>query len=113
MSYAPSHFPALVKIITMTYRQTFHRLTEANLSHHDESHGKSQMAADEEKQTMKRFREEDDPYRRFLHTGDSPHSKGTSRKANKVRFPSRVVTSSLTELNKTRRTKLERGEALS
>ncbi len=59
----------------MTYRQTFHRLTEANLSRHDESHGKSQTAADKEKHTMKCFREEDDPYRRFLNTGDSPHQQ--------------------------------------
>ena len=76
MSYAPSYFPPLFKIITITYRQTFHCLTEANLSRHHESLGKSQTAADEEKHTMKCFREEDDPYRRFLNTGDSPHQQG-------------------------------------
>ena len=87
MSYAPLYFPALFKIITMTYRQTFHRLTEANLSRHDESHGKSQMAADEEKQTMKRFREEDDPYRRFLHTGDSPHQQRDKQESKQGKIP--------------------------
>ena len=75
MSYAPSYLPALFKMITMTYRQPFHRLTEANLSRHNESHSKSQTTADEDKQTMKRFREEEDPYRRFLLTGDSPHQQ--------------------------------------
>ncbi|KAK0513160.1 hypothetical protein JMJ35_004146 [Cladonia borealis] len=59
----------------MAYRQPLHRLTEANLSRHDESHRKSQTTADEEKQTMKRFKEEDDPYHRFLLTGDSPHQQ--------------------------------------
>ncbi len=99
MSYAPSYFPALFKIITAAYRQTFHRLTEANLSRHDESHRKGHMAADEEKQTMKRFREEDDPYRRFLHTGDSPHQQrdqsrsivNQENKQGKIPDPFRVV----------------------
>ena len=87
MSYAPSYFSALFKIITMTYRQTFHRLTEANLSRHDESHRKGHMAADEEKQTMKRFREEDDPYRRFLHTGDSPHQQRHKQESKQGKIP--------------------------
>ena len=87
MSYAPSYFSTLFKIITMTYRQTFHRLTEANLSRHDESHRKSQMAADEEKQTMKYFREEDDPYRRFLLTGDSPHQQRDQQESEPGKLP--------------------------
>ena len=69
------YFPALLKIITMTYRKPFARLTETKLSRHNEIHRKSQVPADKEKQTMKRFREEDDPYRRFLITGDSPHQQ--------------------------------------
>lgn len=71
----------------MTYRQNFHRLTEANLSGHNDSHGKSQMAVNEEKQTMKCFQEDDDPYRRFLVTGDSPHQQGAQQESNQGKLP--------------------------
>lgn len=67
--------------------QPFHRLTEANLSRHNESHSKSQTTADEEKQTMKRFREEDDPYRRFLLTGDSPHQQRDKQESKQGKIP--------------------------
>ena len=59
----------------MTNRQPLYRLTEANLSRHDGCHGKSLTTADEEKETMRRFWEEDDPYRRFVLTGNSPHQQ--------------------------------------
>ena len=71
----------------MTYRQIFNRLTEANLSRHNESHGKSQTAANEEKETMKSFREDDDPYRRFLLTGDSPHQQGDQQQSKQGKVP--------------------------
>ena len=87
MSYAPSYLSAVSKIITMTYRQTFHRLTEANLSRQNDSHGKSQTAANEEKQTMKCFREDDDPYRRFLVTGGSPHQQGAQQDSKQSELP--------------------------
>ena len=67
----------------MTYRQNFHRLTEANLSRHNESHGKSQTAAKGEKETMNCFREEDDPFRRFVLTGDSPHQPTDQKESKK------------------------------
>ena len=73
--------------MTVTCRQNFHRLTEANLFRHDEYHSKSPTAADEEKQTMKRFREEDDPYRRFLLTGDSPHQQRDRQESNQGKVP--------------------------
>ena len=88
MSYAPLYFSALFKIITVAYRQTHHRLTEANLSRHDESLGKSQTAANEEKQTMKCFREEDDPHRHFLLTGDSPHQQRDLQESKQGKLPS-------------------------
>ena len=75
------------KVITMTYRQIFNRLTEANLSRHNESHGKSQTAANEEKETMKSFQEDDDPYRRFLLTGDSPHQQGDQQQSKQGKVP--------------------------
>ena len=87
MSYAPSYFPTLFKIITVTCRQNFHRLTEANLFRHDEYHSKSPTAADEGKQMMKHFREEDDPYRRFLLTGDSPHQQRDKQERKQGKIP--------------------------
>ena len=80
-------FSAVSNIITMTYRQNYYRLTEVNLSRHNESHGKSQTTANEEKQTMKCFREDDDPYRRFLLTGDSPHQQGVQQESKQGKLP--------------------------
>ena len=87
MSYASSYLQAVSMMITMTCRQTFHRLTEANLSRHNESHGESQAAANEEKQTMKCFRKDEDPYRRFLVTGGSPHQQGDQQESKQGKFP--------------------------
>ena len=99
MSYATSYIPALFMIITTAYRQPFHRLTEENLSRHGQSQGKSQTAADEEKQTMKWFREEDDRYRRFLHTGDSPHQqRDQSRSIGKQESKQGKIPESLCDL---------------
>lgn len=71
----------------MTYRQTFHRLTEANLSRNNESHYKSQTAANKEKQTMNYFLEEDDPFRRFILTGASPHQPRDQQESKQGKHP--------------------------
>lgn len=36
---------------------------------------------------MKRFREEDDPYRRFLLTGDSPHQQRDKQESKQGKIP--------------------------
>ena len=52
-------------------------LSQANLAHHDASHGRSDAAPPT--QPVKRFLEEHEPYREFLVTGHSAHAKDDGR----------------------------------
>jgi hypothetical protein len=56
------------------FRKSTTKLTQSNLTRHIESY-KAQEGASE-KQTMKRFQEENDSYRGFLVTGVLPSPKG-------------------------------------
>lgn len=72
-------FPALLHtVLTTDFSSEGQRLNEKHLIDHNANH--QRIKEIQEKQTTKRFREEDDPYRRFLVTGESPHQQKAQAK---------------------------------
>jgi hypothetical protein len=72
-------FPALFQSVLITdFSSEGQRLSENHLTDHNANH--QRIEGLREKQTTKRFREEDDSYCRFLVTGESVHQQKAQAK---------------------------------
>lgn len=72
MSHVSSH-PAIIMCLPKRCRHNTSELTPANLALHNESTAARDQASGNH--GMERFHNEQDQYRRFLVTGDSPHQR--------------------------------------
>ena len=59
---------------------------------------------------MECFREDDDPYRRFLVTGGSPHQQGDQEESKQGKLPTSLYDVVTDGIEKERKIKLESGE---